>query len=1062
MLAIFLVWMLLFIAFGTFTILETKSLKNATEDIYEHNAKLSEILSQIHVDILKIQRIMRDIILSQDILEFQSKINEINQLEKNIHGGLDALRGQAKEEEEPELKTEIREIMGKWKGSLNEIIELVLNQQFQEASLAATENNSYVEELEKKIDALRIYEVNRSNKMIQQIDGIERSHILLMLVVMILLPLMFIILSCIVMKSILRSIATLKEIMYKSTHLEDMQEYPLEGKNEITDMAYHYNLLIKKLKEEFWLKDSQNQLSEELQGDLSLKEFTQKTINYLARKTGSGKGAFYLYDHENKLLYLDATFAMTEEERLSKQQYPIGCGIVGQVALEKKPILLKNIQRNHHVIQTGTLVETPLNTYTFPLIYEEQLYGVMELASFQSFTELQQKLISEVSPRISINLYTAIQNNKIKELLKATKTAQEKAQEAARKLQVANQELEEKNFLLHQQSSVLQQNNGQLEEQQQLLEEKSRELQQSYLELEEKQRQLEEQSRLLSMQNEDLVKSREELTKRTKELEKSSRYKTEFLANVSHELRTPLNSIILLSKLILNNTGGKYQEEDLEKIKVIYRSGKELLRLINDILDLSKIEAGRFDLDIVKFTSEELMRELQEMFEEIANEKKIDFIIKDLVKEELRGDKNKISQILRNFLSNAFKFTEKGKVILEIARDEKKEDSILFSVKDTGIGISSDKQSIIFDEFKQVDGSISRKYGGTGLGLSIGKKYAEFMGGEIFVTSEVGVGSTFVLQLQNLSTKVRHEEIQHQGLYVDIIKTGLSQISSSADKDSYDKEDKTISRKIPKELLIVENHDSLKEVLDKEMSKDNISITTAHTEAKAIQELSKGVYDAILLDFHLQEGNTLNICEYVKEHKIEIPVIIYTEGLLSKEEGDVLDRYSENIVIKTVGSKDALLDEVALYFQGVEGNNLEDYYGFNGLDETGSFALQGKRILIVDDDPRNLFVLATVLEDHGATIYDAENGEVALERLKELIPDLILMDIMMPVMDGYETIKAIRQDEGLKDIPIIALTANALKEDRIQCINIGANDYITKPVDYDTLLHLVKTWTMKD
>lgn len=936
MLTIFLVWIILFIGFGVFAISEIKLLKEVTTDLYEYSLKLSDIQSQIHVDIIKIQRNTRDIVLAEGTLEIQEKVEEINQLEKNINENLDRIMTQAKSEEELQIKADIRNTVTEWKRSRSQVIAFITNQQHGEAiKIMTTLNKNYVDRIEGSLKALSVYEANKASQLMLQADNIERAHIRTLGFLMMLFPLVGMILFFLVMRSILNPIASLKEIMYKSTHSNEMTEYSLEGKNEITDLANHYNLLIKKLKEQFWIKDGQNQLSEELQGNLSLKDFTQKVINHLSRFMDAGKGAFYLYDGNKKALCLDAAYAITKKDQLSGT-YPLGYGVVGQVALEKKSILLKNIGKGNSIIETGTHKEAPLNTYTFPLIYENEIYGVIELASFEAFTDLKEKFICEVSPKIAVNLYAAIQNNRVKELLRITEMAQVEAQETAEKLRKANMELEENHKLLHQQSSELQENNAQLEEQQQLLEEKSYELQQSNLELEGKQRQLEEQSRLLGIQNKHLEVSKEELTKQTEELEKSSKYKSEFLANVSHELRTPLNAIILLSKIILNNSNNQLKEEDLEKLNIIYNSGNELLRLINDILDISKIESGRFDLEVVEFSSEELIQELRQMFKEIADEKGIEFIAEDLIKTRIEGDKNKISQILRNFLSNAFKFTEEGRITLQISRDEKEKDTILFSVEDTGRGISNDKQELVFEEFKQIDGSISRKYGGTGLGLSIAKKLANLLGGEIQLISKEGVGSNFILRLKNLPTMANDEDKNDEEVYFEIIRTGISEISASMNGDI---------------------------------------------------------------------------------------------------EGD-----------------EVLTSQI---------KSINEYGDFNDIDELTTLDLKDKKILIVDDDPRNIFVLATALENHGAIIYDAENGEVALKRLNEFIPDLILMDIMMPRMDGYETIKSIRQDKRFKDTPIIALTAKTLKEDRIHCIKAGANDYISKPVEYDTLIHLVKAWIEK-
>ncbi|SET36796.1 hypothetical protein SAMN05660297_02173 [Natronincola peptidivorans] len=1176
LIAIFLVWIIFFVGFGMFAVSEIRKLKEVTTEIYEQGLKLNDIQADIHVNMIKIQRTIRDIILTDTPLEFQQRIEEMNALERNVNENIEGIRALAKTEEELHLKTQVRDVFEEWKEGRNEIVELVAANQPREAMLLTmNQHNYYIRQIETSLDALSVYQTDKASELIQQTNQMERSHVITFITLMIFLSIIAMMTFFLVMGSILNPIISLKKTMYNSTNEGDMMEFDIEGENEIADMARHYNLLIKRLKEQFWLKDGHNQLNEELHGNLSLQEFTQKVINYLARKMDAGKGVFYLYNHKEETLHLSAAYAFTEGENLFNC-YSLGQGIVGQAALEKRPILLKNIQPGEALIETGTIKEVPLNTYTFPLIYEKKIYGVIELASFEAFTDLKQKFINEAMPKIATNLYATIQNNEIIDLLQIAEDAQKKAQNTAEKLQIANDELEEKQMLLHEQSSELQENNAQLEEQQQLLEEQSDQLQQINLQLEEKQRQLQQQSRLLSIQNENLELSRIELTKRTEELERSNKYKSEFLANVSHELRTPLNSIILLSKLILKNKKDEFhQEGDLEKLNIIHSCGNELLRLINDILDLSKIESGKLAVEVEEFASKELIEELNQMFKGTAEEKKIQFIKKDLWKNKIIGDKNKISQILRNFLSNAFKFTKKGEVILEIAEDKEDQDSILFSVKDTGIGIAEDKQEIIFHEFKQVDGSISRKYGGTGLGLSIAKKLAKLMKGEIQLNSIEGEGSAFTLRLKKAENMFNKENSCDMEPYYDIIRTGLSQVSSTLSNDTDEQNKKniliieddesfanqikginhamgfntliaytgsqglqmasrhkvegilldlslpdmyglevlkklksieelrtipvhiisisdkdmeaqkngaigynekpvdeaeiidliskmmTFSHKEPKELLIVENNGTLKELIGREIPKNEIKINTIATEAEAVIELSNGNYDAIVLDVGLQEGNALNICQYMSMHKIEIPTIIYTQEDLSTQHREVLQQYSRNIVVKTVNSREGLLDEVTLFLHKLKNSVVEDYYDLGDIDETLGLDLTGKDILIVDDDPRNIFALATGLENYGATIYDADNGEVALERLNEITPDLILMDIMMPVMDGYETIQYIRQNRKFRNIPIIAITAKTLKEDRAKCIEAGANDYITKPVDFDTLIRLVKAWMNK-
>ncbi|MFZ5985555.1 MAG: response regulator, partial [Bacillota bacterium] len=928
------------------------------------------------------------------------------------------------------------------------------------------------------------------------------------------------------------------------------------------EMSGYYNQLVRKLKEYFWIKDGRSSLNEELAGNIPLSELTLKAVSFLARITDSGHGVFYIYNNEEKVLHLNASYAFTEKDQMSNK-YALGEGLVGQAALERKPILLKNVKRQDALIVAGTIREAPLNIYTLPLVYEDELYGVIELSSFEPFTTLKQEFLKDASKIISVNLYSAIQSQRIRNLLKISESAQKEAKRKADELKEANEELEEQQRLLQQQTEELQQTNAQLEEQQQLLQQQSEELQQTNSQLEEQQQLLEEQSRLLNTKNQDLEISREELLKRSEELERVSKYKSEFLANMSHELRTPLNSIILLAKMLDRKMTNELSQKDREKINIIYKAGQELLRLINDILDLSKIESGKLSLNVTTFNSSELLEDLKQMFEGVSKEKNIRFVLEDDLDTKLKGDKDKISQILRNFLSNAFKFTEEGSVTLKVMPDEDREGGVVFSVIDTGIGISENKLSMIFEEFQQGDGSISRKYGGTGLGLSISRKLTDLMKGEVRLNSREGEGSTFSLYLPDLIYKqndkadliIKHSDADRQyssekskkvimvieddkdfahyieninssagfetllaysgregldmlkkhkvdGILLDLKLPDVSgvevlrelkstielrkipvHIISVCDEDNKLKkmgalgykqkpvnEDEikelvsrmiAFSEKSPKNLLVIEDDTIQQDAIRELIESREIKLKIVDAEEKARCELARGIYDAVVLDLELKDGNGINICRFIGEQNIQIPVIIYTGKDLSVDQEKEIRRYADSIIVKTANSEERLLDEVTLFLHKVKGNVDHGHYLFSKMKRECALSLDRKRILIVDDDPRNVFVLASALEDYGAEIIDADNGKSALEMLRKYKTDLILLDIMMPVMDGYETIRAIRNDKELRDIPIIALTAKSLKGDREKCIEAGANDYISKPVDYDVLTRLVKAWIVK-
>ena len=630
-----------------------------------------------------------------------------------------------------------------------------------------------------------------------------------------------------------------------------------------------------------WLKDGIGQLSDTISGIEDLGKISNDAITNIVKHVNGVSGVFFLFEKDSEEFFLNSSYAFSDKESNYKQ-FKLGEGVVGQVGLEQKSMLLKNIQDDNYNIESGIVSQKPLNTYIFPFIYEGTMIGVAEVASFESFKETDKLFMDKAATVASAFLYNAIQNHQIKELL-------EESQRAFEELQV-----------------------------------KSEELQQSNVQMEEQQQQLENQAYDLKNNNKMLEKNKEELDARAQELERSNQYKSEFLANMSHELRTPLNSIILLSKLLSEDESKKLDEDDIKKANVIHKSGQDLLLLINDILDLSKIESGHMDILYEHISSNELTSDMEDTFTVVANQNNVGFIIEDSYKSNINTDRTKLYQIIKNLLSNAFKFTKKGSVTLGIKYDEGSELPIIINVQDTGIGIPDSKKEVIFEAFKQVDGSISRNYGGTGLGLSISKKFSELIGAKLTIESEENVGSRFTLSLP-----------------LDTSSSLLIKPKSDDVKDSY--------------------------------------IVKSERRTNKKRESEKFLEDIILNDEnHVQES----------------------------------------------------IDKV----------------------------LKGKTVLITDDDSRNIFSLSALLQKEGVTTLHALNGKDAIKLLEDKKVDLVLMDIMMPEMDGYTTIKKIRGIKKFEELPIIALTAKAMKDDKQKCIDAGADDYMAKPVDKAALLLMIKAW----
>jgi len=959
----------------------------------------------------------------------------------------------------------------------------------------------------------------------------------------------------------------------------------VKGENDLVSKSINRmseGLLASKIfnEEQNWLKDGLNRLSAELSGDQKLDTLAGRAISYISRYLGAGRSVIYLFNENRQTLHLAGSYAFTERETLSNI-YELGKGVVGQVALEMKPILLKPASRDEAPITTGTTSITPLCTYTYPILYEGTLLGVIEFASGTPFLKNQVAFLEQSNQIVASGIYTAIQKTKIEDLLARAQEAQREAEDKTRMVQEANARLEEQQQQLQQQSEELQQTNSQMEEQQQQLQQQSEELQQTNQQLEEQQQQLMQQTEELKQGNQQLRQAKEELDIKARDLEQSNRYKSDFLANMSHELRTPLNSIILLSKMMQKNERGNLDKEDIKRSKVIHSAGEELLRLINDILDISKIEAGKTILSISEFSTEDLLTELMQFFSSMAKNKGLAYTMDDTLKKRITSDKDKVGQVMRNFISNAIKFTKTGGVTISVEESGDPSKPVKFSVRDTGIGIDAEKHKLIFEAFQQVDSSISREFGGTGLGLTISQKLATLLHGEIQVKSELGKGSEFSLllpvvlvpasgELHEMEVKPRRIAAVHDGAspepipqalplnddrkmikpgdkviliveddhsFSDIVamvvnKMNMKVIRSSTaeegirlaqqysihgiildlvlpdmngvdfmrrlksfkelrhipvqiisgheknpelmrmgaldylqkpvDQDQIQQAIQGIlnfSEKNPKDLLIVEDNRIHRLALTELIQGQNIRIREAETETQAIEELNKGIYDAVIIDLGLKSGDGMNICRYARENQMKVPIIVYTGKQLSPEEEKNLKKLADRIIIKTVHSENRLMDELMLFLHQTQ----KEIPGPQAVPDKvmKMKRLADRTVLVVDDDIKNVFVMSTALEEHGALVIDAQNGKEALEILEKKTVDLVLMDIMMPVMDGYTAIRRIRENVQWKNLPVIALTAKALKEDREKCISAGANDYLPKPVDYDMLIGLAEAWCQK-
>ena len=935
---------------------------------------------------------------------------------------------------------------------------------------------------------------------------------------------------------------------------------------------------------ENWLKDGIGQLNRALSGDLGPRDLADRAIGVLGRYLEAGRGVCYVYLPEEERLDLLGSYMYTEREALGNH-FQLGEGAVGQVALERRPIALTDIHKDAAPVTTGTVSTPPLYTYTFPLLREGELLGVMELAAFSAFDDEDQAFLSDAAEAIASFLYAAVQRERIQGLLTTAEEATHAAQEQSRKLQVANTQMEEQQQQLQQQTEELQQANAQMEEQQQQLQQQTEELQQANAQMEEQQQQLKQQASELETRNRDLLRSREELDQRARELELASKYKSEFLANMSHELRTPLNSIILLSKMLAMNDADHLDEEEEKRAQVIHHAGEELLRLINDILDLSKIEAGKMELHPLPIASDDLVREINDLFGESAREKGLDFVVEDRLRGEFISDRDKVAQVVRNLLSNAFKFTKEGDITVRVEQSGNERLPIRIAVRDTGIGIPEEKQRAIFDAFQQVDGSISREYGGTGLGLSISLRFAQLLGGTIELKSTPGDGSEFSILLPMtppdggevedepphdltraattpsrgvgtasatpmpaavpsgtevhddranlkssdpvvlviddepafgeavaaLNRKLGYKTLvalsgeegvrmaktyRPRGILLDLglpdrdgsevlrelkatrelrqipvyivsardkdaglLKSGIvGYLTKPVNDEQLAEAEAEILARVGEEgrsILVVEGDALQADQVAELLHVDGVRVEGVSDGDEALSRVGEGSCDLVIVDLERQaDGICQSFCPALRERYPDVPLMLFGGRALSGEEEARLRAFTDSIIVKTPHAEERMLENIERFLKGVPEEHAAPAAGGG---ERGK-RLDGRRILVVDDDPRNLFVITSALESQGATVANALNGRKALEHLENDTADLIFMDIMMPEMDGYQAIRAIKADDRLKKLPIVALTAKALKDDRDKALSAGADDYLAKPVDFEVLINMARVW----
>jgi CheY-like chemotaxis protein/HAMP domain-containing protein/signal transduction histidine kinase len=1004
-----------------------------------------------------------------------------------------------------------------------------------------------------------------------------------------------------------------------------------ELKNNLNQMIVNLKSTTEKNNEQDWLKTNLAKFSRMMQGQKDLEAVSKLIMSELTPLVSAHHGAFYIMEDDNNtpVLKLIASYAYKERKHLGNRFY-LGEGLVGQAALEKKPILLTNVPDDYIRISSGLGEAPPRNVIVLPVLFEGEVKAVIELASFLPFSQIHQLFLDQLAETVGVVINMISANMRTAELLEQSQSLTLELQSQSEELRKQQEELKRSNAELEAQATTLRTS-------EELLKDQQEELQQVNEELEEKASLLAEQNRKVESKNAEVEAARLALEEKAEQLALSSKYKSEFLANMSHELRTPLNSLLILARLLSENKDGNLTPKQVEFAQTILTSGSDLLNLINDVLDLSKVEAGKMDVNPSDVRLSEVKEFVDRSFGAVAEQKGLAFRVEVNadVPQTIYTDGGRLQQILKNLLSNSFKFTESGEVSLTVRRAEKGRrfqnpaldaaaEVLAFAVTDTGIGIPKEKQRLIFEAFQQADGTTSRKYGGTGLGLSISREIARLLGGEIRVESTENQGSTFTLFLptryiprqdgpdrdpynpvdrtevsggsepqftspsggggggsraparaparrdqrrkptgdalqyrperravsqtvidddrdhieegdrsvliiendQNFAKVLldmardkgykgvveldgeaglkaarevrpdaitldidmpgmdglevldrlkRDPETRHVPVHIisgveqkrEGLKAGaIAYLEKPVSKEALDAAFARISSfidTVPKTLLVVEDNEVQRQSIEELIAHDDVEITAVGSASEALDKLHEKHFDCMVLDLGLRTGEMsgFDLLEKVKSdpENHDLPIIIYTGKELSREDETKIKKYAETIIVKDVKSPERLLDETALFLHRVEAKLPEQKRKMLEHLHDADSVVAGKKILVVDDDVRNIFSLTSVLEDHGMVVRFAENGKQAIDQLKaDPEIDAVLMDIMMPEMDGYETTKAIRAMDQFKALPIIALTAKAMKGDREKCIAAGASDYITKPVDTEQLLSLLRVW----
>ncbi|OKP86239.1 histidine kinase [Paenibacillus helianthi] len=1161
-------------------------------------------------------RILTTSMLNADKLSVGSQKSELEAKVKKAGGYLQNIEDSMETTEEMQLLKRIESAYSGYINYQNKVLDMLSAGYFQNANAYRNaEGQNIQEEVLNSLNALSDYNAFRMTEENTNAKKAYESSIQMVTLIMVIGLLLGLGVILWVIPSITRGLNVVSMMIksFGNGKMRAIRRIRVTSKDEIGDVARVFQNMAKDLEQkqemekayaqaqsdQAWLNANIARVTDLLRGVNSLEQVTQTFIGEFTPVLGAQYGAIYLKDQNNpNLLVSSASYAGEGSAKL-KASFEMGQGLVGQSALDKTPIKLIEAPEDYISVTSGFGGSHPDHILIYPVLFEDELMGVLEFASFTPFSVLQNELLHQLAISMGVILNNISRQLVVEELLRESQALTEELQCQSEELQTQQEELRRSNENLEEQTDALRRS-------QELLQRQQGELEHYNTELIAKTRALEDQVQEVEEKKDEIEHARSQLEKQAMQLAVTSKYKSEFLANMSHELRTPLNSLLILSQLLTENKDGNLTEKQVEFAHTIYMSGADLLKMIDEILDLSKVDAGKMELNYEEIPLTELKTFVKQNFAPQAVKKGLSLrlLFDEPLPDSLFTDGHRLKQILRNLLSNAFKFTSEGFVEFAVSAANKEHlpaflphefEYIAISVKDSGIGIPADKTDIVFEAFQQVDGTTSRKYGGTGLGLSISRELARLMGGAIGLESREGQGSIFTLYLpvkghysllpgvlEAAASREREVSVisQYNSEYriertEDTPAAPMEPIIMEDDRDHLSSKDKILliieddekfakilldmarsrgfkglvalqgdigltmaqtylpdaiildiqlpvldgwailrelkgssqTRHIPvhvisvndevkqglmmgamaylrkpssrealdrafsqienytastlKHLLIVEDDATQRRSIMELIGHDDVAITAVSTGHEALSELRKQRYDCMVLDLMLDDMTGFELLDQIRDDEDlnDLPIIIYTGKDLDSKEETKLRKYAESIIIKDVRSPERLLDETTLFLHRVEANLPEDKRKILQKLHNKEELFDGKKILLVDDDIRNVFALSSVLEGYHMEVKFAENGREALDMLVEQEDfDLVLMDMMMPEMDGYEAMRRIRQMPQYQKLPIIALTAKAMKEDRAKCIEAGASDYMKKPISTEQLLSLMRVW----